>query len=309
MNARLTFIHALSPLHAGTGQGTGVIDLPIAREKATGLPFLPGSSLKGTLRARCNTNAQECRLLFGPEAIDTQTENNHASSVQFSDQRLLLLPVRSLAGTFAWVTSPYVLRRLARDIEDTQLTPPKQPVPSIQDVESCVVASEASKIKVDTSVYLEDLELKKIQMSGGKPEETWASWIAQHVFPSDTGWQTILTERFCIVHDDVFTFLLDTATEITARIKLKSDSKTVEDGGLWYEEALPTETILSGIALATPTKAAETAGMTSTRVFAILSNLTNTTLQFGGKATVGRGLCRVLLAEEVQKGASHYANV
>src|SRR5579883_550366 len=164
MNARLTFIHALSPLHAGTGQGTGVIDLPIAREKATGLPFLPGSSLKGTLRARCNTNAQECRLLFGPEAIDTQTENNHASSVQFSDQRLLLLPVRSLAGTFAWVTSPYVLRRLLRDSADVQASPPTAPIPDIQTTEICAIAettaTHMSKIQVDASkVYLEDLAL------------------------------------------------------------------------------------------------------------------------------------------------------
>ena len=49
--SRLTFIHALSPLHAGTGQGVGVIDLPIAREKATNLPFLPGSTLKGCCRS------------------------------------------------------------------------------------------------------------------------------------------------------------------------------------------------------------------------------------------------------------------
>ena len=41
----LLFLHALSPLHAGTGQGIGAIDLPIAREKATGIPYLPGSSL------------------------------------------------------------------------------------------------------------------------------------------------------------------------------------------------------------------------------------------------------------------------
>ena len=31
MNVHRYFLHALSPLHAGTGQGTGVIDLPIAR--------------------------------------------------------------------------------------------------------------------------------------------------------------------------------------------------------------------------------------------------------------------------------------
>ena len=39
MDAKLLFVHALSPLHAGTGQGVGVVDLPIAREKATN-PFV-----------------------------------------------------------------------------------------------------------------------------------------------------------------------------------------------------------------------------------------------------------------------------
>ena len=58
----LSFVHALSPLHAGTGQGAGILDLPIAREKATGLPFLPGSSLKGTLEhaARIPRIAARC---------------------------------------------------------------------------------------------------------------------------------------------------------------------------------------------------------------------------------------------------------
>src|SRR5438067_7093198 len=107
---KILYTQVLSPLHAGTGQGAGVIDLPIAREKATGLPFLPGSSLKGTLRARCS--AQECKQVFGPDTTEVQTDSNHASSAQFSDQRLLLLPIRSLAGTFAWVTSPDVLHRL-----------------------------------------------------------------------------------------------------------------------------------------------------------------------------------------------------
>src|SRR5579864_5764877 len=101
MNARLTFVHALSPLHAGTGQGVGVIDLPIAREKATGLPFLPGSSLKGALRARCDS--KECVLVFGTATSEIDQDDNQPGLAQFSDQRLLLLPIRSLMGTFAWV--------------------------------------------------------------------------------------------------------------------------------------------------------------------------------------------------------------
>src|SRR6266567_9207792 len=131
MSALLTFVHALSPLHAGTGQ-----------------PFLPGSSLKGTLRARCS--GQNCPKVFGPDAAEIQTDSNQASAAQFSDQRLLLLPIRSLAGTFAWITSPYVLRRLARDIEDAQITPPGASIPDIQTTGICAIATNASKIKIDT---------------------------------------------------------------------------------------------------------------------------------------------------------------
>src|SRR2546430_8961306 len=104
----LTFIHALSPLHAGTGQGVGVIDLPIAREKATNLPYLPGSTLKGSMRDECEGNAQtkpNCETLFGK--ANPVSDSAYAGSAIFTDQRLLCLPVRSLLGTFAWVTSPF----------------------------------------------------------------------------------------------------------------------------------------------------------------------------------------------------------
>jgi CRISPR-associated protein Cmr4 len=294
MTARFTFVHALSPLHAGTGQGAGIIDLPTAREKATGLPYLPGSSLKGTLRAQCDPKDPKCRQVFGPDTEGMQTENAHASSVQFSDQRLLLLPVRSLAGTFAWVTSPYVLRRLLRDSADVQASPPTAPIPDIQTTEICAIAettaTHMSKIQVDASkVYLEDLAL---DARPGAEVNTWALWIGARVFPGEESWQRMLVERMCVVHDDVFSFLLDTATEITARIRLQADAKTVVDGGLWYEEALPTETILSGIALVAPTLAA---GISTVEVFEFLGKLTTKTLQFGGKATVGRGLCRMQL--------------
>ncbi len=301
MNTRLIFVHALSPLHAGVGQGAGVIDLPIAREKSTGLPFLPGSSLKGTLRAHCS--GKECVQVFGPDTVDIASDSNYASSAQFSDQRLLLLPIRSLAGTFAWATSPYVLRRLVRDIIDEPITLPSEPIPDIQSADTCAVATESCKIKVETpepKVYLEDIELK------AHPSEnaaSWAKWIGERVFPNDATWHQMLIERICVVHDDVFNFMIDTATEITARIKLREEAKTVQDGGLWYEEALPTETILSGVVLANPMKAS---GITPEGVFKILDGLTGKMLQFGGKATVGRGMCRVLMSEarlEIKEGA------
>jgi CRISPR-associated protein Cmr4 len=288
MKTRLTFIHALSPLHAGTGQGVDIIDLPIAREKSTGIPFLPGSSLKGPLRDLCGDSRKT--QVFGPEK---ERASDHAGAIVFSDQRLLLLPVRSLAGTFAWVTSPYLLQRFKRD---SMSTPVNQwpNIPPLDDQDQCFVTGDESKITMEEKVYLEDLDL---EAKTHPDAASWADKLAAKLFTQDETWQNSFKARFCIAHDDLLGFLLDTATEITARIRLQSDAKTVEQGGLWYEEALPTETILTGLALSAPNGKT---GMNDDDIFAVISAIIEKErqpqpLQLGGKATVGRGLCNVLL--------------
>ncbi|MGZ5481485.1 MAG: type III-B CRISPR module RAMP protein Cmr4, partial [Pyrinomonadaceae bacterium] len=193
MTAQLLYTHALSPLHAGTGQGIGVIDLPIAREKATGLPFLPGSSVKGSLRDVCSDDRRA--NLFGPDK-----KNNpelHAGSVQFSDQRLLLLPVRSLKGTFAWVTSPYILNRFVRDAGDADADGLAKPVPnpaSNNNIQECFVI-EGNKLEMGGKIYLEELDLT-VNADKSQARE-WADVFASEIFSGD--WQRYFKERFCIV--------------------------------------------------------------------------------------------------------------
>ncbi|MEA4883823.1 MAG: type III-B CRISPR module RAMP protein Cmr4 [Clostridia bacterium] len=281
MKSRLVFVHAISPLHAGTGQGVGVMDLPVAREKATGLPYLPGSSLKGVLRDACEDKEMRTAV-FGP---DPASDVAHAGSAAFSDLRLLLLPVRSVLGTFAWVTSPYVLRRFLRDADSAGVTDVPSEVPDVVEGH-CFVSDAGSVIAEASKVLLEDLNL--VSETSGNARR-WAEWMGRQVFPDDSVWQTMLVQRLCIVSDDVLSFLLDTATEVFSRIRLQEDTKTVAKGGLWYEEALPAETVLSGIVAASPVKAAPE------QVFATLGRLVQKPLQLGGKATVGRGLCRVTL--------------
>jgi CRISPR-associated protein Cmr4 len=300
MNAKLIFVHALSPLHAGTGQGVGVIDLPIAREKATGIPYLPGSSLKGTLRDVCVDPKKEA--VFGP---DTSRAEEHAGSAQFSDQRLLLLPIRSLFGTFAWVSSPFLLRRFRREAAETTLTtqlPDQLPQPGS---EQACVAESGSAIKsgegAQAKVILEDLDLAAAPSAD---ITQWGGWLGQQVFPGAAGedWRRLLTARLCVVPDDVMNFLLDTATELTARIKLLDEKKTVQKGGLWYEEALPAETVLSGLLVATEIKQNGNPRVSNADIFrvvrgTVVGNNRPLPVQLGGKATVGKGLCYVHLAQ------------
>ena len=282
MQAKLLFLHALSPLHAGTGQGVDAIDLPIARERATALPFVPGSTLKGVARDNLKgENADLIKRVFGP---DTANASEHASSVQFADARLVLFPVRSLYGVFAWVTSPYLLHRLVRDITDAAVTDAPANIPLVAATNQGYVVNEDSQIVQNGNIYLEDLDITATP----KAEATqWASWLAQRIFADDNAWQGELQKRFCILHDDTLNFLLQTATEITARIRLEADKKTVVDGALWYEESLPTESVLSGLVIANEVRAKPS------DVFDLIGKLNSKTIQVGGKATIGRGLVRM----------------
>lgn len=304
-NTHLYFLHALSPLHAGTGQGTGVIDLPIAREKATGIPYLAGSSIKGVLRDKSMPWVEKGKkeeeidpqvkhkrnvtfALFGPP---TERADEQAGSLQLGDARLLLFPVRSLRGTFAWVSSPYILSRFVRDITSGGIYSTEQlpAIPHLAKRDAIWVADPGFKVKDDV-VVLEDLDLK---YHDNEQAKHFYDWLYEHVFQGQPEQQELLKQHFAIVHDDVMNFLLRNSTEIVARIRLDTETKTVAQGALWYEEALPAESLLYGVMTLSPTKKAlELQGVDLT---AWLKDLAQGVMQFGGKATVGRGLCRFSL--------------
>jgi len=52
METRMFTLKTRSGLHCGIGQGLSDIDLPTAKESVSGYPLVPGSSLKGVLRDR-----------------------------------------------------------------------------------------------------------------------------------------------------------------------------------------------------------------------------------------------------------------
>jgi len=282
---KLLFVHALSPLHAGTGQSVGAIDLAIARDRATQFPYLPGSSLKGSLRdvaeQKKETDQAVVTQLFGP---DSRNASEHAGSLVVGDANLLLLPVRSVAGTFAWVTSPYLLHRFLRDASaaNEKFTLPKLP----DKVDGCVIGTQSKLVAADKVIF-EELDLSPTKDVSA---DTFARELGRKLFAdAESVWRGLLIEKFCIVHDDVMTFLSEHATDVVARIALENDTKTVQRGALWYEESLPTESILvSLLSVQSVRKSNETMNTFAQQILP-------RSIQLGGKATVGRGRCRLEL--------------
>lgn len=293
MMTKTFFLHALSAMHVGVGQAIGTVDLPIARAKATNLPIVPGSALKGVLRDHAERKGGAAvDALFGPAEI-SGPDDSHAGAVAFGDAHLLLLPVRSLAGVMAWVSCPFVLRRYRADA--AQAGEGKLPeVPAVADGDALL--AEQSDLGVhgaNAAVVFDDLDLQR------RPgAEAWARHFAERLF-AEAADRDSFRRHFALISDDNFAFLADTGTEIRARIRIDDAKGTVKQGALWYEENLPAESVLWGVLGIGRSHSRRTA-MEAEAVAEALGQLTGEAgalIQIGGKATVGRGLARLSLAK------------
>jgi CRISPR-associated protein Cmr4 len=284
---KVYWLHALTPLHVGTGTGLGFIDLPVMREKATGWPLVPGSAVKGVLAASHDASAEkrvgnpQMIAAFGSDGED----NANAGALVFTDARIVCLPVRSLYGTFAWVTCKLALDRLARDLKAAG----EVAVPAAAPLsEKALVAQGSALDGGGQTVYLGELDFAK----EARDEATkWATYLKGALFADDADWRAEFQKRFVIVPEESFSFFSETATEVNARIKMDSERRTVdkEHGALWYEESLPSETVLAGLVWCDYIPA--TRQFTEEQIMGLVKAAT---VQIGGKATIGRGQVRLV---------------
>lgn len=289
MQAHLYHLHALSALHCGTGQSAGIVDLPIARARATNLPMVPGSSLRGVLRVAVEgTDDKAAKTLFGPRNI-SGNDDSFAGALAVGDAHLLLLPVRALSGILCYATCPFVLNHYARDLQQAQQTTPA--MPAAPAVGTARVTSNSVNLS-DNTLILEDLDLKAQR---DVALDAWAELIATSIHANDEAARQDLVNRVALLPDDIFAHLAETATEIRTRIAIDPDKGTVKPNALWYEENLPAEAILWGIYALSPSNNREESR--SMRELETSLPASGALLQLGGKAGVGRGLCRLLRQE------------
>ena len=301
-HTRVYWLHTLSPTHVGTGRGVGYIDLPIHRERVTNWPVIPASAFKGVwadyygATENARGSDEKLRLAFG-RASDDSTASNAGALIP-TDARLVCLPVRSFYGTFAWCTSPLALKMLRRDLELAKL--PELPPEPPQVNESEIHTPDQTKLADSGRIYLEDLDFAAKKCDAAAK---WAERLAGWVFPdkADKAWHDLFIERFAIVPNVVFDFLTETGTEVTARVRIDDELKTVVEGALWNEEALPAETILAGLITCDRTYSPEANSITPDKLikhFATEPLL----LQIGGKASVGRGRVRCVFTSRESRG-------
>ncbi|MBV6443391.1 MAG: hypothetical protein EPGJADBJ_05130 [Saprospiraceae bacterium] len=307
--ARPIFFHCQTPLHAGSGSDLGVVDLPIQRESHTAFPKIEASSLKGAIREDFETSAatqadkNNIQLAFGydggnssnHEAPFTEAEDReYAGALGFTDARLLLFPVRSARGVFAWLICPAILKKFSHEANNIcNLGDLSFPEISHADDGDVLTASDA--IIANGKATLEEYHFTaKVEGNVTAAAKTLAA---------ATGIAEI-ENRLGVVSDEVFRDFVQMSTEIITRIKIDNEKGTVQRGALFTEEYLPAESVLYALVMANPlfgTTKAKT-GFTykeegkalgeAEKVMGYFMKGLRPYIQIGGNATLGKGIVK-----------------
>lgn len=213
-----------TPLHAPSGNVLGNIEYPVQRERTTGWPVVYASTLQSALRASV---AQVHGESQADEVFGTTGEPGPLS---LGDARILLFPVRSTVAPFLWVTCPGVISRARRDLKRTVGLDIAAP-PSVK-VDEIVMG--AGWGQAEPTALAEDIVLtarKGYDASG-----------LMALLPSDgsayEAFGKMVESCFGVVSDEVFGFLVRTATEVRVVDGVLADAAQPA-----YDEAVPSDAL------------------------------------------------------------------
>jgi CRISPR-associated protein Cmr4 len=270
------FLYAISPVHMGAGNAVGeLVDSPIQREAHTAYPVLPASGIKGALRHRAEVaNLANTSALYGAKPDG----DLHAGALTFTDGSLIAFPVRTLTGTFAYVTSLVALARINRQLNTAGHNPPPVPTPS------------ETPLSIDGGARV--LETLHFEFSKSPELAELANWLAERIFPADPCYDYFrakFSQDLLALPDEDFTHFVRNSTSIEPHVRINDSTGTAKDGGLFYVENLPPESVFLSTALFSNERTGRGEASADTLAESFAESLDDQMVQIGGDATYGRG--------------------
>lgn len=314
MTSKILYIFTRTPLHVGAGASVGAIDQPVQRERHTGFPIIPASSLKGsfanqwavTLR---NDKGELVRVTSKKEGdkhlIDKIDPSNaawlfgsddakvsFAGSLIFSEARVLAFPIRSAKGSYAWITCPLMLQRAKRDGVLTN-DAPEEPTDdqaifkfdgplTLEAANTKQIVLEEYCFNGSTTTYPADLSKEISQL------------IADDLFKS-------ISDRLVILSNGMMSHFATTACDVAQHVRISDETGTAEGTGLFNQENVPSETLFYSVLSATAGRGDQFKGKMPDEALTEFGNkLVNVhhVFQFGGDASTGLGFCTVQLKDQ-----------
>lgn len=319
--ANILLLKAETPLHAGSGDSLGIVDMPIQREKHTGFPKIEASSLKGSMREhfeRQIINEEEFNKLneeekkkyaLGKQVIAAfgyegeNNDNSQAGALGFTDARLLLFPVKSMKGVFAWITCPTIISKFNEELKLSGIDKEFK-------ISSNTAATGSNLYLDDKHIILEEYTFEVNENSGEKNSvNDLGEWLSLALYDGKGYIAEKLMTDIVVLTDDDFKDFVNLSTEVITRTRIDNETGTVADGALFTEEYLPAEAIMYSLVLTAPefTKEKDNNNMTfsdeeTLKNFFKNFVAENPVMQIGGNATLGKGITKLAFVEQKMEG-------
>jgi CRISPR-associated protein Cmr4 len=267
-------LYTETPLHCGAEAGRGFVDLPVQRERHSGFPVIPGSTIKGVLRDETDNEWGGKRdVYFG--APNGPNNDTVPGTISFSDGFLAAFPVRTTKVPFVWVSCPMVLERVYRAFG-----------------EALPAGVDALKSGEGLSALGGDILLEDLVVTLQKPKAAVNDFVAEHLLPDVPAFaytRAIFRDRFVIVSDQDFQWLVESGTEVVTRIQLSRETGTTSGpgGNMFNEELVPRDTLFFSVLRELPQRESK---------FPV-ENIPDT-IRLGGDETIGRGITWVRRARK-----------
>lgn len=268
---KILYIFTRTPLHVGAGASVGAIDQPIQRERHTGFPIIPGSSIKGVLRDAFRRDAE---LKAHEEAIFGKQDE--AGRLAIGEAKVLVFPVRSARGSFAFTTCQLALERFRREnaLLSSEALPP-EPSDMTCLAGDTVVINRNGK----SGLVLEEYQFRQ---TGSFPV-AWENALLSLL--DDVVWKTG-KGRFVMLSSGDFSHFVKTACEVSQHVGIDPEKGTAKPGALFNLEVVPAETLFFAPVTTLSRGNGEIALMEK-----FLAQ--KPVMQFGGDSTTGLGFCSV----------------
>lgn len=284
MTTKLLTIFTRTPLHVGAGSSVGAVDQPIIRERHTGFPVIPGSSLKGVLadlwlekdESGKLRRSKEGKELFGFDEKQTKENPGYAGSLLVGESKLLAFPVRSAKGCFAWITCPTALRRFARET-NAQLPLDKLPTGDVN-----ALVPEPLRLPSEKAAFEEYL----VQVDGTPDKAILDALMA---LSDDVLWTGEVRGKLAIVSDELFRYFVENNCEIAQHNRIDDGSHVVDDGALFNQENVPSEAMFYAVLRS---KEEDDFAKLSSKLESV-----GYVVQIGADITTGLGWCSTTLRE------------
>jgi len=273
---RVGYLYSLAPIHCG-GEGDLGNILEIAREVHTNFPYIPGSSLRGSLRNEVleYSDKDVADRLFGKE-LDKDGSQMGVHQVWFGDARLLWVPMRTMStqgnDVFTWVSCPTLLRDCALISGQKFVSFPDYAVGDRGG--SYTIADAQIEVRALSNDQKQAIALTG-NWSSNLGDDTKSTWERSRIILPDSDFQVLMEHALW--------------TQIRNKIQ--------ESGGaevFWTDVCIPRDTIFYyawgySLAKTNPIQASDHDSLKE-----ILTGL----IQVGGQANVGRGWVQSWIAND-----------